>query len=645
MIPRSTRFNMFTLLLTVTLVVAATVGARSQIHFTATLDGAQAGVSTSASGSGSFSLSEDFTELRYVITYQGLSGTLSAGGHFHMGLPGQTGPVVKGIASSGDPASATISGTWSSSDASQPLTQAHVESLLTGRIYVNLHTAANPAGEIRGQVNLATALHFAADLDGNQQPTPVQTEAAGTAVAVLNPERTELEYFVVYRDLSGTLSAGGHFHTGAPALSGPVGRAVASSGAPASDAIKDTWKSTDSSQPLTSALVDSLIAGNMYLNFHTAANPAGEIRGQLILKGGIGFVSWMEGSKVPGGVTSNGKGVGSFVLSQDRTQLTYSITYIDLSGTLSAGGHFHAGVAGTTGPVLKGIASSGDPASATIKGVWTSSDPSQPLTSADAESLLAGKVYVNFHTAANPGGEIRDQVEMTTGIGFTVMMDGNQISPPVATGGEGSGSVVLNAERHDVRYSITYFGLSGPLSAGGHFHQGGQGETGPVVHEIAQSGSPAGATFDDNWSSSDASRPLTESEVEALIAGRIYANFHTSANPAGEIRGQVLYGGDVVTSVEQLEDEVPSAFTLEQNYPNPFNPSTTIRFQLPEAGHAVLRIYNLMGQEVATLLDGVREAGSYVVDFDARGLASGAYFYRLTANGGAVQTRRMILVK
>ena len=617
----------------------------AQIHFSATLDGQQAGVTTQAQGSGSFSLSEDFSELRYVITYQGLSGTLSAGGHFHIGRPGVAGPVVKNLAASGDPAAATISGTWSLTDASQPLTQALVESLLTGKLYVNLHTAANPAGEIRGQVNLATALHFAADMDGSQEPTPVTTDAEGTVVAVLNPQRTELEYYIVYQGLSGPLSAGGHFHTGPAGVSGPVARNIASAAEPASNAIKDTWKDSDGSQPLTPGLVDSLIAGKIYANFHTAANPGGEIRGQMMLKGGIGFVSWLEGSNEPGGVTTDGKGVGSFVLSQDRSRLSYSLTYFGLGGSLTAGAHFHTGEVGKTGPVARAIAASGEPASATIKGVWSSSDATQPLTEALAESLLAGRVYVNFHTAANPAGEIRDQVHMTTGIGFTVIMDGSQANPPAATNGRGSGSVVLNAERQDLRYTLTYFGLSGPLSAGGHFHLGRPGESGPILHNIAPSGAAAGATYEDNWSTTDATLQLTGEAIDALIAGGIYANFHTAANPAGEIRGQLLSAGSVVTSVGSTGEQIPIAFTLEQNYPNPFNPSTTIRFQLPATERITLTVYNLLGQRIATLVDGVQESGTHDVQFDAQGLASGMYLYRLSANGSVVQTRRMTLVK
>ena len=616
-----------------------------QVHFSATLDGAQAGVTSAARGSGSFNLSEDLTELRYVITYQGLTGTLSAGGHFHIGKPGLTGPVVKNIATSGDPASNTINGTWSSTDASQPLTQALVESLLTGRLYINFHTAAHPAGEIRGQVDLATALHFAADMDGSQEPTPVSTTAEGTVVAVLNPARTELDYFVVYQGLSGQLSAGGHFHTGGPGVGGPVVRNIGSSGDPASSATKDTWKDSDGSQPLTPALVDSLIAGRIYANFHTASNPGGEIRGQLALKAGIGFVSWLEGSNEPTGVTADGRGLGSFVMSQNRSQLAYSVTYFGLSGPLTAGGHFHTGEPGKTGPIAKAITASGKPASATIKGVWSSSDATQPLTEALAESLLSGRMYVNFHTAANPAGEIRDQVHMTTGIGFTVILDGSQANPPVLTNGRGSGSLVLNAERQDVRYTLTYFGLSGPLSAGGHFHLGGPGESGPILHNIAPSGAAAGATFDENWATSDATLPLSIEAIDALIAGRIYANFHTAANPGGEIRGQVLNASSVVTSVGTFQEEVPASFSLEQNYPNPFNPSTVIRFQLPTSQRVTLTVYDLLGRRVTALVDGPTEAGAHEVQFDAGRLSSGTYIYTLAVDGSSVQARRMMLVK
>ena len=77
----------------------------------------------------------------------------------------------------------------------------------------------------------------------------------------------------------------------------------------------------------------------------------------------------------------------------------------------------------------------------------------------------------------------------------------------------------------------------------------------------------------------------------------------------------------------------PAEFVLEQNYPNPFNPSTVIEFSTPSGGNASLKVYDVLGCEVATLVDGIVEPGSHKVRFDAGGLGSGIYFYRLTCNG------------
>jgi len=102
---------------------------------------------------------------------------------------------------------------------------------------------------------------------------------------------------------------------------------------------------------------------------------------------------------------------------------------------------------------------------------------------------------------------------------------------------------------------------------------------------------------------------------------------------------------------EEQRNEVSNRYSLEPNYPNPFNPSTKIVYRVPSlaAGQAgqefvELRVFDVLGREVATLVDGVKEPGEYSVAFDATGLASGVYFYRLTA-GGFTTTRRMIVVK
>jgi Secretion system C-terminal sorting domain/Carboxypeptidase regulatory-like domain len=98
------------------------------------------------------------------------------------------------------------------------------------------------------------------------------------------------------------------------------------------------------------------------------------------------------------------------------------------------------------------------------------------------------------------------------------------------------------------------------------------------------------------------------------------------------------------TSVGQTSTAQPEQFTLAQNYPNPFNPSTTIEYSLDRSGIVTLKIYNILGQEVTTLVNGFQNAGSYRAVFNASSLSSGIYFYRLQSEKLS-QTQKMILMK
>jgi hypothetical protein len=90
--------------------------------------------------------------------------------------------------------------------------------------------------------------------------------------------------------------------------------------------------------------------------------------------------------------------------------------------------------------------------------------------------------------------------------------------------------------------------------------------------------------------------------------------------------------------------EIPTRFALEQNYPNPFNPSTTIRYALPSDSYVKLEVYNILGQRVGVLVDGMQDAGYYSVVFDAASLSTGTYIYRIEA-GGMVEVRRLTVLK
>jgi hypothetical protein len=110
----------------------------------------------------------------------------------------------------------------------------------------------------------------------------------------------------------------------------------------------------------------------------------------------------------------------------------------------------------------------------------------------------------------------------------------------------------------------------------------------------------------------------------------------------GAIINGVTYG--TIASVLAAGERVPSGISIFQNYPNPFNPSTTIRYALSHKSNVQMVVYNTLGQQVATLVQGEEEPGYHEVKFVATNLSSGVYFYRLQA-GSFVQTRKLLLVR
>jgi hypothetical protein len=101
---------------------------------------------------------------------------------------------------------------------------------------------------------------------------------------------------------------------------------------------------------------------------------------------------------------------------------------------------------------------------------------------------------------------------------------------------------------------------------------------------------------------------------------------------------------DIITSVEYVDTAVPASYALYQNYPNPFNPATSIQYSIPQAEFVTLKIYDILGKEVKTLVHEYRQPGIYRVSFEGGNLSSGVYLYKVTA-GPFTNVKRMILVR
>ncbi len=135
---------------------------------------------------------------------------------------------------------------------------------------------------------------------------------------------------------------------------------------------------------------------------------------------------------------------------------------------------------------------------------------------------------------------------------------------------------------------------------------------------------------------------------QVLLNGVPFADYDAAARTVHLSPGlgghfTVRYEG-VTTGLSASLMRPPPEFGLEQNYPNPFNPATTISYRVPSAGRVTLAVFNMLGERVATLVDGTMEPGTYAATWNASGASSGVYFYRLSA-AGHVLTKKAILLR
>ncbi len=149
-----------------------------------------------------------------------------------------------------------------------------------------------------------------------------------------------------------------------------------------------------------------------------------------------------------------------------------------------------------------------------------------------------------------------------------------------------------------------------------------------------------GAGYFDNyrgWETKNSVDELTISGLDMQVFMAAWSE-HDSTQSDIYLVFDYIPMGDVNNN---LPDKV---FTLEQNYPNPFNPSTTISYSLSQSELVQLKVYDILGREVATLVNAVKSPGIYHVEFDAKNLASGIYYYQMKS-GSFIQTKKMIFMK
>ena len=491
---------------------------QAQTFFTADLTAAQEPGDVESNGAGTAALALTDEGLRFFVTVDSLTGEI-ANAHFHHAEAGVNGDVVRGIMD--DFAGNSAAGIWTSGDG-EPLTDELIQELFAGNLYLNIHTAAYGGGEIRGQIrpSSGTALH--ASLTPGQSVGEVESDGSGTAAIQVTD--AGVLFFVTVDGLTGDFT-NAHFHHAPIGENGDVVRGIMD------DFDGNTafglWTPEDA-EALSTELRTALLEGELYLNVHTAAYGGGEIRGQVLPSSGWGFYADLGAEQSTGDVESDGTGAGTFTLTESG--LLFQVTIDGLTGPIT-NAHFHRAAAGEDGPVVRGILDDFD--GNTAYGIWTPED-AEPLSDELIRDLLAGNLYVNVHTEAYEGGEIRGQVLLRDGAEMAARLTAAQEPGDVTSDGAGTANLTLTDE--GLAFRVTVSGLTGPI-ANAHFHHMDIGTNGDVVRGIMDDFE--GNTATGMWTADDA-EPLTEELVQALLEGELYLNIHTDEYGGGEIRGQVL---------------------------------------------------------------------------------------------------------
>ena len=353
------------------------------------------------------------------------------------------------------------------------LTASQITSFDNSLLYYNVHSGANPVGEIRSQIvpssstfvtdtgnpvidnagNAATSNNFSALLSGDQEVPATTTSASGYGTIVLDRVAKTISGVLVTNGIVGTAA---HIHNGLPGVAGPVIFPLA--GGPT------VW--TLAATSITDAQIADLSAGAYYLNVHSTAAPNGEIRGRLNQQ--LRFAALSGDNEVPA-VATAASGTGVLALNPTTNQISGFVKTTGITGTVA---HIHEGVAGVIGGVIVPLAQT-----AADSGLWVV-PAGQLLTASQVASFNAGNLYFNVHSTANPVGEMRGQIlPATIRVGTATLSGANEV-PAVTTNASGTGVMTVNSVTRLVSGGVGTIAIVGTVA---HVHEGEAGVVSGVI--------------------------------------------------------------------------------------------------------------------------------------------------------------------
>ncbi len=567
-------------------------------------------VTTNANGVASFLLNATRDTMQVNIAFTGMKASAM---HIHEGKPNTNGTVVKDLTQfiSGNIARFTLTGA--------DLSPSNLRKYFSGDFYINIHSTNFPNGEIRGQITVETDQGYFVEMNGANSVPSVNTTAKGAGVFVLDKSGTRITFKVAAQGVSGKLT-GSHFHTGA---AGQVGNGILSD---ASNLVNGMV--TEGAASVSNSFAVQANNGEIYYNYHTLANQAGEIRGQLIPLSGFVFESMLNSKQIGNpNVTSDGQAVAWLTLNYDMDTLSYHVAAFNLSSKIVAS-HIHLGNLGTNGGVVFDLGTGADNV---IKGNITGKD----LTNEVISRLFSGTYYINIHTENNPTtGEVRGQINKLAREGYIMNIDAAQEVPSVASNAKGGGLVTINYFETSAHYMIAVDGLSGEITSA-HFHKAIKGQNGNVLLNLSKSTGLYGY-----WASGSNPK-FNAAHSRAFLGDSIYVNFHTADFPNGEVRGQVIknYKVSSFTSTKESIGLKNDNFSV---FPNPIENSVlNLEVDFEKNITVDIVIYDTFGRVVflqkKQFLQGKQ---SEILDISA--LGSGIYLIGLKNEGNLSDLKKLI---
>lgn len=432
-------------------------------------------------------------------------------------------------------------------------------------------------------------------------PTNTSTGSGGGRF-VIDTDANTVDYWISYAGLS---SAELFAHIHGDAASSPGHNAGVLVSLPAGNPKVGTWNYSEAQEPM-------ILAGLCYANIHTANNSGGEMRGQIVPLNAV-LDQAQEFPTPP--TASSGKGWLTATIDTAANTISYYLAYSGLTGGVIAA-HFHGNSNYTVPAGVKiGISAASSPATGTVG-----------YNQADEAAILSGLWYVNLHTTANSGGEIRGQLTPVV-----EPMDWTQENPPTtATGSAGYVLTAIDTLANVLGYDVHVLALSGAETLA-HIHgYAALGADAGVLQPL-----PLGPRKIGTWTYPAAN------EADVLL-GRTYFNSHTGANPNGEIRAQVMFlpGLDALLGV----GDPPHVSTGLSAAPNPFGSRTSLTFQLARTGTVSLAILSVDGRLVRHVQPTIFAPGPHSYTWDGlddagRPAAPGVYFAVVRTPDGAHTTR------